>query len=103
VRSRFRLDHPHDPKTYVIYGHDRMLGYFAERNMEGRCKPATLDTFTRGRTVTLQDIFDFMIKHGFSTEETVPQCAHRDPRQHEPAPSTLRLLANRDSPGAFEG
>lgn len=68
--SRFRIDHPTNPNLHCIAGVDHMLGFFCELHREGRDKPIkTLDMFTAGKPVTLNDIFDFMIHHDFFTVE----------------------------------
>ncbi len=42
-----------------------MLGYFVELHRDGRSRPtSSLDAFTLGRPVTLQDCFDFLIAKG---------------------------------------
>jgi hypothetical protein len=66
--SRFRIDHPIKPDLHAIAGHDHMLGYFVELHREGRDRPIkSLDKFTLGRAVTLDDCFTFLIEHGFFT------------------------------------
>jgi len=63
--SRFRIDHPTRPGAYAEYGHDHMLGFYAECFIDQRSKPtAVLDFFKLGRTVTLQDCFEFLIAEG---------------------------------------
>lgn len=63
--SRFRIAHPTDRELHVIAGHDHMLGYFAELHREGRDRPIkSLDTFTLGRPVSLQDCFEWLISEG---------------------------------------
>ena len=63
--SRFTIDHPIKPELHVIAGHDHMLGYFIELHREGRDRPIkSLDTFTLGRSVTLQDCFEWLIAEG---------------------------------------
>jgi hypothetical protein len=63
--SRFRINHPINQSIYVIAGHDHMLGYFAELHREGRDRPIkSLDMFTLGRSVSLQDCFEWLIEHG---------------------------------------
>jgi hypothetical protein len=60
--SRFKIDHPNNPELHVIAGHDHMLGYFVELHRNGRpCPIKSLDMFTLGRAVTLQDCFEFLI------------------------------------------
>jgi hypothetical protein len=90
--SRFRIDHPTNPHLHVIAGADHMLGFFVELRREDRSRPIkSLDLFTLGRAVTLQDCFEFLIEHGFFTgeelhdaliaiqhgEEDVPSGVHR--------------------------
>lgn len=68
--SRHRISHPSKPNIHIIYGHDHMLGFFVELHREGRDKPIkTLDTFTLGRAVTLQDCLEFMISVGVFTRD----------------------------------
>jgi hypothetical protein len=63
--SRFRIDHPINRDLHAIGGHDHMLGFFVELHREGRDRPIkALDMFTIGRSVTLQDAFDFLIAEG---------------------------------------
>jgi len=69
--SRFRIEHPTDPKLHAIAGTDHVVGpFFVELHDNGRDRPIkSLDTFTLRRPVTLQDCFEFLIEHGFFTRE----------------------------------
>ena len=64
----FRVEHPTSRETYAIGGHDHALGFFCETFREGREKPLkSLDVFTHGKPVGIQDCFDFLISKGFFT------------------------------------
>jgi hypothetical protein len=64
--SRFRIDHPTDPKLHAIAGKDHAVGpFFIELYRDGRSRPIkSLDMFALGRPVTLQDCFEFLIAEG---------------------------------------
>jgi hypothetical protein len=61
--SRFRIDHSTDPKLHAMAGVDHAVGpFFVELYREGRDRPIkSLDMFTLGRSVTLQDAIEFLI------------------------------------------
>jgi len=72
--SRFRIEHPTRENLHIIYGHDHMLGFFVEMFREGREKPLkSLDMFTHGKAVTLNDCFDFLISVGVFTRPELQQ------------------------------
>jgi hypothetical protein len=70
--SRFRIDHPTRDRVHAIYGHDPVLGFFADMMREGRDKPTvSYDTwhpmFNRARP--LLGCLDFLAAEGFFTGE----------------------------------
>jgi hypothetical protein len=65
--TRFRIDHPRRTDIHAEAGVDHAVGpFFIDPYREDRDRPIkTLDFFTAGRPVTLQDCFDFLISEGF--------------------------------------
>lgn len=72
--SRFRIEHPIKASIHCYAGHDHALGFFCEVFSEGRSRPIkSLDFFTAGKPVTLQDCFEFMIANEFFTRDDLEQ------------------------------
>jgi hypothetical protein len=90
--SRFRIVHPHRSEIYAVAGVDHAVGMFVEVHREGRSRPfKSLDFFTLGRSVTLNDCFEFSIENEFFTREQL-EAALVWLQDGSPTPRDMRVL-----------
>ena len=96
--SRVWIPHPSKPDIHFVAGHDHAVGpFFIEKFREGRDRPLkSLDMFTAGRAVTLQDILDFMIAEGVFTldqlQEALAWIATDEDESWQPKRDVMRVV-----------